>query len=62
MLKLNPDELRQISEAIDGIVKSHRETLDHNPQISRPLTEARDAAKGKYETVCEHDRAEAKPL
>ena len=37
MLKLNPDELRQISEEIDGIVTSHRETLDHNPQISRPL-------------------------
>ena len=31
MVKLNPDELRQISEKIDGIVTSYRETLDHNP-------------------------------
>ena len=50
MVKLDPDELRQISEKI---VRGHREVLDHNPQISRPLTEARDAAKGKYEAVSE---------
>jgi len=30
MVKLNPDELRQISEEIDGIVTNHREVLDHN--------------------------------
>ena len=62
MVKLNPDELRQISEEIDGIVTSHRETLDHNPQISRPLTEARDAARAKYETVSEHQKSEVRPL
>jgi hypothetical protein len=58
MVKLNPDELRQISEEIDGIVNGHRDVLDNNPQISRPLTEARDAAKVKYETVLEHPRPE----
>ena len=56
MVKLNPEELRRISEEIDGIVTSHREILDHNPQISRSLIEARDAAKIKYETVSEHQR------
>ena len=62
MVKLNPDELRQISEEIDGIVRGHRELLGHNPQISRPLTEARDAAKTKYEAVSEHQKPEPKPL
>jgi len=62
MVKLNPDELRQISEEIDGIVNGHREVLDHNPQISRPLTEARDAAKDKYETVSEHQKPECGTL
>ena len=60
MVKLNPDELKQISEEIDGIVANHREVLDHNPQISRPLTEARDAAKAKYDCVSE-STSEAKP-
>ena len=54
MVKLNRDELRQISEEIDGIVNGHRDVLDDNPQISRPLTEARDAARAKYERVSEH--------
>ena len=62
MVKLNPDELRQISEEIDGIVSNHRETLDHNPQISRSLTEARDAAKAKYDSVSERQRPDAKTL
>jgi len=62
MVKLNPDELRQISEEIDGIVTNHREVLDHNPQISRPLTEARDAAKAKYDSVSERQRPDAKTL
>ena len=53
MVKLNPDELRQISEEIDGIVNGHRAVLDNNPQISRPLTEARDEAKAKYERISE---------
>ena len=62
MVKVNPDELRQISEEIDGIVSNHRETLDHNPQISRPPTEARDAAKAKYDSVSERQRPDAKTL
>ena len=53
MVKLNRDELRQISEEIDGIVNDHRDVLDNNPQISRPLTEARDEAKAKYERISE---------
>jgi len=62
MVKLNPDELRQIPEEIDGIVSNQRETLDHNPQISCPLTEARDSAKAKYDSVSERQRPEAKTL
>ena len=53
MVKLNPDELRQISEEIDGAVKGHRDVLDHNPRISRPLTKARDAARARCATVSE---------
>ena len=55
MVKLNLDELRQLSEEIDGIVQNHREVLDHNPQINCPLIEARDAAKTKYDSVSERE-------
>jgi len=55
MLKLNPDELRQISERkLMTFVNWPSRSLANNPQVSRPLTEARDAAKAKYETVSEH--------
>jgi len=58
MVKLNREELRQISEEIDGIVNGHREVLDHNPQIRIPLTEARDLARNKYEKISEHPKPE----
>ena len=62
MVKLNPEELREISEELDGIVNGHREVLEHNPQISRALTDIRDAARAKYERVSEHRRPEPRPL
>jgi len=62
MVKLNREELRHISEEIDGIVSAHREVLDHNPQISRPLTEARDLARTKYEKISELPKPETTPL
>ena len=61
MVKLNPDELRKISEEIDGIVNGQRDLLHHNPKIRRPLIEARDAARAKYETVSEHQKPENQP-
>jgi hypothetical protein len=53
MIKLNPTELEQIAEEIEGIFKSHRAVLDANPLVSRPLAEARDAAQVKYDRISE---------
>jgi len=58
MVKLDREELRQISQEIDGILDGHREVLDHNPQIRIPLTEARDLARTKYEKISEHPKPE----
>ena len=62
MVKLDREELRQISQEIDDILDGHREVLDHNPQISRPLTEARDLARTKYERISELPKPETTPL
>jgi hypothetical protein len=56
MVKLDPEKLRQISEEIDGIVNGHRDVLDHNPQISRPLSQARDAARAKYKNITPNEQ------
>jgi hypothetical protein len=63
MVKLDREELRQISEEIEGIFKAHRAVLDANPTISRWLVEAHDAAQSKYDRISERAArsAPAKP-
>lgn len=51
MDKLDPEELNDVRKEIDGIIEAHRPLLNKEPRMLRPLTEARDAAKVKYQDV-----------
>ncbi len=51
MTKHDPEELNDVREEIDGIFRAHRDILNDEPRIRRPLEEARQAAKTKYEDV-----------
>ena len=53
MVKLDPEELKQIAVEIEGIFKTHRAVLDANPSVSLPLAQARDAAQDKYDRISE---------
>lgn len=44
------DEVRQ---AIDNVITDHRDVLNNEPRLLRPLLEARDSAKTKYEDAKE---------
>jgi hypothetical protein len=43
------EEFQEIRAEIDALLFSHRDFLMAEPRLLRPLTEARDAAKTKYE-------------
>jgi hypothetical protein len=53
MVKLDPQELKQIAQEIDGIFRAHREVLDANPSVGGPLAVALDAAQDKYDRISE---------
>ena len=42
-------EFQEVQSEIDALLSSHRDFLMAEPRVLRPLTEARDAAKIKYE-------------
>lgn len=50
-MKHDPEELNEVRKEIDGILQGHRDILNDEPRILRPLTEARDAAATKYKDV-----------
>lgn len=49
--KLDPDELDDIRDELDTVIRAHRDVLNRDPRILRPLMEARDAAKTKYDDL-----------
>lgn len=51
MSKHDPEELRQIHDELEDVFRSHRDVLNDEPRISRPIREAAEAAKVKYEDV-----------
>jgi hypothetical protein len=42
-------EFMEVRDAINGVLQTHRDFLVDEPRLRRPLEEARDAAKVKYE-------------
>lgn len=49
--KHDPEELNEVRKEIDAIFTDHRDILNDEPRIGRPLREARDAAKVKYDDL-----------
>jgi len=49
----DPEELNDIRQELEDVLKVHREILNQEPRILRPLLEAQQAAKTKYERVTE---------
>lgn len=56
MNKHKPEELDDLRKDLDDVINTHRGILTDEPRIMRPLTEARDAAKTKYDDVSERKR------
>lgn len=52
-MKLTPDDLRDLAEELAQLVHLHHDVLDTEPRIARPLKEALNAAKIRYEAVTE---------
>lgn len=50
-MKLNPQELDEVRKDLDWVIEAHREVLNQEPRILKPLEEARNAAKTKYEDL-----------
>ena len=50
-MKHDPEEVKEIEDAIELIFKANRDLLNLKPRIANPLKEARDAARVEYETA-----------
>lgn len=46
---MTADELKDLVDELDGVIAGNRDLLNSEPRIGRPLKEARDAAKVKYD-------------
>jgi hypothetical protein len=47
------EDLNAIREDLDAVLQANRDLLIDEPRIRRPLEQARDAAKTKYEDLTE---------
>lgn len=47
----DPQELKDLETDLDAVIQTHRDALNANPRIDRPLKEARDQARIKYEIL-----------
>lgn len=52
-MKHDPEELKSLRDDLENVFKGYRDLLNDEPRIARPLAEARDAARIKYENISE---------
>jgi hypothetical protein len=52
-MKLNPEDLKALSDDLAQVEKTHAPVLAAEPRIARPLKDAVEAAKMRVETVSE---------
>lgn len=56
-MKLTPDKLKDLKDDLEDLFRCHQDVIQAEPRIEKPLTEAKDVAKRRYEEV-----AEGRPL
>lgn len=52
-MKHDPEELKDVENELEAVIRTHRDILNTEPRIANPLKEARDAARIKYENATE---------
>ena len=53
-MKLTPDQLKDLKDDLDNLFRDHRDVINAEPRIQRPLIEAQAVAKRRYDEVSEH--------
>ena len=53
MQKCNPEEVRELSEDLQGVLHRHPDAVRANPDIADDIVHARDKAAAKYRQITE---------
>ena len=53
-MRADPEDLKNLSDDLRGVIKRHDDALTHNPDIAADLLKVRDKAQRRYDEVTEH--------
>ena len=52
-MKLKPEQLKEFIDDLDRVIRIHRDVIESDPRISRPVHETEAAAQTKYAHLSE---------